>query len=69
MLGKITEIDYKTAVDFLMPRHYSGRVPPISKAYGWYDKDRLVAVCSFGKPASPSLCSGVCGGGQFVLCL
>lgn len=64
MLGKITEIDYKTAVDFLMPRHYSGRVPPISKAYGWYDKDRLVAVCTFGKPASPPLCSGVCGGGN-----
>lgn len=54
-------IDSKEAIDFLLPRHYSGRVPPISYAFGWYDSDRLVAVCTFGKPASNSLCEGVCG--------
>ncbi len=60
MKGKIEEIDYRTAVDFLLPRHYSGRVPTISKAYGWYSGKELKAVCSFGKPASPPLCVGVC---------
>ena len=60
------EIDSKTAIEFLLPRHYSGRTPPISKAYGWYDSsdisnNSLVAVCTFGKPASPFLCKGVCG--------
>lgn len=44
-----------------MPKHYSGRIPPISKAFGWYDEDVLKAVCTFGKPASPSLCVGICG--------
>jgi hypothetical protein len=52
----------KDAVNFLLPRHYSGRKPNISYAFGWYDNDgKLVAVCTFGKPASPQLCSGVCG--------
>lgn len=33
----------------------------MSKAYGWHVNGRLVAVCTFGKPASPSLCTGICG--------
>jgi hypothetical protein len=59
--GKIEWLDNKTAVEFLLPRHYSGRIPSISEAFGWFINDELVAVCSFGKPASPSLCVGVCG--------
>lgn len=66
MKGSVIEIDYQTAVSFLLPKHYSGRVPTISKAFGWYDcqtytTEHLKAVCTFGKPASPSLCVGVCG--------
>lgn len=66
MSENIVEIDYKTAIDFILPRHYSGRIPTISKAFGWYDgdthtPDHLMAVCTFGKPASPTLCIGVCG--------
>ena len=66
MKGSIIGIDYQTAVDFLLPRHYSGRVPTISKAFGWFDcqtytADHLKAVCTFGKPASPFLCIGICG--------
>jgi hypothetical protein len=64
--GSIIEIDYQTAIDFLLPRHYSGRKPQITKVFGWYDcetytNEHLMAVCSFGKPASPSLCDGICG--------
>ena len=55
------KIDYRTAVDFLLPRHYSGRVPVISYAYGLYNGDELMAVCTFGTPASPPLCKGVAG--------
>lgn len=55
-----------TANRFLLPKHYSGRRPTISRAFGWYkgkslDYSDLVAVCTFGKPASPSLCVGICG--------
>ena len=55
------QIDYTTAIDFLLPRHYSGRKPQIKWAFGWYDNDRLMAVCTFGKPASNTLCDGICG--------
>lgn len=61
MKGKIEFLEYQQAVDFLLPKHYSGRIPSISHAFGWMVDDRLVAVCTFGKPASPALCTGICG--------
>ena len=61
MKGKILTITYNVAKDFLLPRHYSGRTPSISRAFGWYIDGELSAVCTFGKPASNSLCKGVCG--------
>lgn len=54
-------IDSKTALDFLLPRHYSGRKPKITYAFGYYDDLQLKAVCTFGKPASNHLCFGVAG--------
>lgn len=61
MKGKVICLSSQEAWAFLKPRHYAGRKPPISKAFGWEIDDRLVAVCTFGKPASPSLCVGICG--------
>ena len=61
MNGEVRKIEYKDAVDFLLPKHYSGRIPSISFAFGWYIENNLVAVCTFGKPASPQLCYGICG--------
>ena len=58
---EIIQIDYNTAKDFLLPRHYSGRIPSISYAYGFYNNKDLVGVLTVGKPASNSLCKGVCG--------
>lgn len=61
MIGEVLEIKAEDAAAWLLPRHYSGRVPSISKAFGWYVNGELKAVCTFGKPASQSLCKGVCG--------
>ncbi len=61
-LGELRIITTKEAVDFLLPKHYSGRKPNISRAFGWYIDDELVAVCTFGKPASRTLCSGIMKG-------
>jgi len=55
------QIPYKEAVSFLLPLHYSGRKPSITYAFGYYESNVLKAVCTFGKPASNSLCIGVCG--------
>ncbi len=57
----IKQIDSKEAIDFLLPRHYSGRTPSISFAYGGYIDNVLSVVCTFGKPVSHYLCTGVCG--------
>ena len=61
MKGEIEVITFEQAVTFLLPRHYSGRTPSISIAFGWFIDNELVAVCTFGKPASPSLCKGILG--------
>ena len=66
MKGTILEITPDIALHFLMPRHYSGRAPVIQKAFGWYSgkpysEDELKAVCTFGKPATNTLCTGICG--------
>lgn len=61
MRGKILDLIAKQAWDFLKDKHYAGRKPPISKAFGWEIDGKLVAVCTFGKPASPTLCVGICG--------
>lgn len=66
MKGVVLEIDRQTAISFLLPRHYSGRTPSISKAFGWYTgkpftEDELKAVVTYGKPATNSLCVGICG--------
>jgi len=54
-------ITYKQAIDFLLPRHYSGRKASITFSFGYFENDILKAVCTFGKPASNSLCIGICG--------
>ena len=41
MKGNIEEIDYKSAVNFLLPRHYAGRIPTISKAFGWFEGGQI----------------------------
>lgn len=61
MRGKILHLSAKEATDFLLPRHYSGRIPNIVKAFGWEVDGKLQAVVTFGKPASPCLCRGICG--------
>ncbi len=61
MTNKFTTISYSDAIEFLLPRHYSGRKPCITYSFGYFENEILKAVCTFGKPASNSLCIGVCG--------
>jgi hypothetical protein len=61
MKGKIIFMTSKDAIDFILPRHYSGRKPAISHAFGWIIDNTLKAVVTYGKPASNTLCKGICG--------
>lgn len=46
---------------WLLEKHYAKRMCPISFAFGLYDDEQLVGVVTYGVPASPFLCMGVCG--------
>jgi hypothetical protein len=46
---------------WLLKKHYAKRLPQIMYAFGLYDDGQLIGVVTYGIPASPMLCIGVCG--------
>ena len=58
---KITSIKSFETYEWLLYKHYAKRIPSISYAFGLYFNSELIGICTFGVPASPSLCIGVCG--------
>ena len=58
---KIIPIQPKETYDWLLNVHYAKRIPQIMKAFGLYDEENLIGVVTYGIPASPSLCMGICG--------
>lgn len=61
MTLEVKKIEYKDTLDFILNIHYAKRVPSISYAYGLYEKDELIGIVTYGSPASPYLCRGICG--------
>ena len=58
----VLKIDSYQTYDWLLHKHYAKRIPSISFAFGLYDENNILqGICTIGKPASPSLCDGVCG--------
>ena len=48
--------------DWLKHKHYARRIPSISYSFGLFDIENILqGVLTIGKPASPSLCDGICG--------
>ena len=58
---KVKRIEPKLTLDFILNKHYAQRKPSISYAYGLYKDNELIGILTIGKPASNSLCEGVCG--------
>jgi hypothetical protein len=58
---QVLQIEKKLTHKFLLEIHYARRVPPISFAFGLFENQELVGVITYGMPASPSLCKGICG--------
>jgi len=46
---------------WLLQKHYAKRIPQIMYAFGLYEQNNLIGVVTYGIPASPALCVGVCG--------
>ena len=57
----VERIEYAQTKPFILDIHYARRMPSISYAYGLFYKEELVGVVTYGMPASPWLCKGVCG--------
>ncbi|MFW6016012.1 MAG: hypothetical protein ACOCRK_06205 [bacterium] len=59
-----TEVSFVTreiAKHWILNKHYAGRMPSISFYFGLYYRGNLIGICTYGKPASHSLCKGICG--------
>lgn len=57
----VKSIEANQSYDWLLNKHYAKRVPSISYSFGIYLDNILNGVLTIGKPASNSLCIGVCG--------
>ena len=49
------------AYPWILKKHYAKRLPQIMYAFGLYENGELLGVVTYGIPASPMLCVGVCG--------
>ena len=58
---EVKKIQSRDTRDFILNKHYAKRMPSISYAYGLFVNGNLEGVLTIGKPASNSLCKGVCG--------
>ncbi len=58
----VREIPILQTHDWILYKHYAHRLPSISWAFGLYDASSILqGICTFGTPASHSLCIGICG--------
>jgi hypothetical protein len=58
---KVMQIKNQETYPWLLEKHYAKRIPQIMFAFGLYDEDKLKGVVTYGIPASPALCMGICG--------
>lgn len=58
---EIERIPVRRATEMVVANHYLHRAAPAMFAYGLFDGLHMVGCIIYGKPASPSLCVGVCG--------
>jgi hypothetical protein len=58
---KVKSIHPYETHEWLLNKHYAKRIPSMSYSFGLYEGLILIGIMTIGKPASPSLCNGVCG--------
>lgn len=58
---QVLPIKNEETAPWLLKKHYAKRMPQIMYAFGLYKDESLIGVITYGIPASPSLCMGICG--------
>lgn len=60
-LYSVAPVSYEQTKPFILYIHYAKRMPSISYSFGLFRCGDLVGVVTYGMPASPYLCKGICG--------
>ena len=58
---KVERINPFEAHPLILNVHYARRLPSISYAFGLFREHGMAGVVTYGMPASPFVCSGICG--------
>ncbi len=58
---RVERINPSEAQPLILNVHYARRLPSISYAFGLFRGDDMIGVVTYGMPASPFVCSGICG--------
>ena len=58
---EVIPIKREECEEWLLKIHYAKRIPLIMHSFGLYVDKKLDGVITYGMPASPALCVGVCG--------
>jgi len=58
---EVLPIKHEECEEWLLKIHYAKRIPLIMHSFGLYVDKKLDGIITYGMPASPSLCVGVCG--------
>ena len=51
----VRPIPYSETKDWLLHKHYAHRMPPITYAFGLFDGNKTIGVCTYGHPFSSEL--------------
>lgn len=55
MNKQVKVIDFMECKEWVLKKHYAKRVPPIQYAFGLYDEELLIGICTYGTPVSHTL--------------
>ena len=58
---EVKRIERSDCEPYILGIHYAKRWVSISFAFGLFEDSELVGIITYGSPASPALCKGVCG--------
>jgi hypothetical protein len=58
---KVERINSSESHPLILNVHYARRLPSISYAFGLFREGKMTGIVTYGMPASPFVCSGICG--------
>ena len=58
---KVMPTTRRSVMPVVIDKHYMGRVPPISAAFGLFYGEKMIGAITYGVSSSTTLRRGVCG--------